>query len=89
MTSELDAIKSRWDRANSFIVTDAQLSASGRDVPRLVAALEAVLELHERQEAKRWTFEECAECSDPEDGIHVTYPCPTVTAVERALKEEQ
>jgi len=84
---ELDAIKSRWDRANSFIVTDAQLSASGRDVPRLVVALEAVLELHQPY-ITRSAWQTCNECWNS-GTAEIVYPCPTVATVERALKEEQ
>ena len=85
MSSQLDAIKSRWERANSFIVTDAQLWASGRDVPTLVAAVEAVLELHQRNR-----YDECIECLSTDEygeATNVDYPCPTVTAIHSALGE--
>ena len=59
---------------------DAEFIAHARaDVPALVAALRAVLDLHYRDR-----FGECAECStEPVD----RYPCPTVQAVTAALGE--
>ena len=56
------------------------------DVPRLVAVVEAVLGQHEPD-----VFGDCDTCGSSYCGdfVPVEYPCPTVTAIERALKEEQ
>lgn len=57
---------------------NAEFIAHARaDVPRLVAALRAVLDMHSRD-----YFGECAAC--PSD---VAAPCPTVRAVEAVLGE--
>ncbi|MBB0990067.1 hypothetical protein G6009_00995 [Dietzia sp. SLG510A3-30A2] len=53
------------------------IAAARSDVPALVAALRAVLDLHRRND-----FGECDECSvEPVD----RYPCPTVKAVTAVL----
>ena len=72
----------------SFRVTwspeDAEFIAHARtDVPALVAALRAVLELH--AEAGRGSDTYCTHCfPDCFD-----YPCPTVTAIRQHLGDEQ
>lgn len=54
------------------------------DVPRLVAALRAVLDLH----SEIWhDGPRCNECSEPELDEPAEWPCPTVRAVEAALGE--
>jgi len=54
------------------------------DVPALVAALEAVLELHEPVEVMYGNLA-CAECSWEEDSITVFYPCETVLSITKAV----
>lgn len=58
---------------------DAEFIAHTRtDVPALVAAVEAVLALHQRT----IEYPECKECG-------FEYPCPTVTAIRDALGEDE
>src|SRR5690606_29381538 len=67
---------------------DAEFIAHARtDVPALVAALRTVLDVHEAVETcyPDWDARACAECSDPENGTTVLYPCSTVRAIEDAL----
>ena len=66
---------------------DAEFIAHARqDIPALVAALEAVLELHkEVQWAESWPT--CIHCNDGE-GSPLAYPCPTVAAIQSALGEQ-
>ena len=74
----LDAIKARADYAKWAV-------HSVEDVPALVAALEAVLELHQRNR-----YDECIECLSTDEygeATNVDYPCPTVTAIQSALGE--
>lgn len=49
------------------------------EVPALVAALEAVLDLHQPDE-----FTECRNCHTGQGEAH-PHPCPTVTAIAEAL----
>lgn len=69
---------------------DAEFIAAARsDVPHLVAALRAVLGLHQPREVVKgastaWMLgasEECNHC-------HREWPCPTVRAIEDALGDE-
>ena len=65
---------------------DAEFIAAARtDVPRLVDALEKVLELH-KDDGFDWGHGRsfCAECQQG-DGLPVPYPCPIVTAITQAL----
>lgn len=87
MIPELDEIKLRH---NGLLDYNQGVSAwdSAADVPRLVAALEAVLDLHYREsmtiihnDSLRRTYI-CDECSQENA---VPYPCPTVTAIQQAL----
>lgn len=90
----LDAIKARAEYAAAHIrqsfpafPVDVAEDVLAADVPRLVAALEAVLELHQPY-ITRSAWQTCNECWN--SGIaDIVYPCPTVLTVERALKEEQ
>ena len=65
---------------------DATFIAASRTlVPHLIAAVEAVLELHQANPApKSWGVgaEVCGGCGGDE---FVPYPCPTVTAIHAAL----
>ena len=81
----LDAIKARHEIANSQPITDLRVWDSVFDVPALVAAVEAVLELHQRN-----MYDECIECLSTDEygeATNVDYPCPTVTAIHQALGE--
>lgn len=78
------------DLQNRFLHNDAEFVAHARtDVPVLVAAVEAVLELHEEvgNEGKPGCDCGClglvpwCKCGD------YTYPCPTVVAIQAALGE--
>ena len=63
---------------------DAEFIAHSRaDIPALVAAIAAVLELHQRN-----MYDECIECLSTDEygeATNVDYPCPTVTAIQSAL----
>ena len=85
MSSRLDAIKARHEIANSQPITDLRVWDSVFDVPALVAAVEAVLELHkEVQWAESWPT--CLHCNDGE-GSPLAYPCLTVATIRTALGE--
>ena len=59
---------------------DAEFIAHAReDVPALVAALRAVLELHAEKSYG------CAVCEEQDQALD--YPCPTVTAIHQHLGE--
>ena len=61
------------------------IAHSRADIPALVAAVEAVLELHQRNR-----YDECIECLSTDEygeATNVDYPCPTVTAIQSALGE--
>ena len=87
----LDAIKARADYAKWAV-------HSVEDVPALVAALEAVLELHkpitdDGNSLRNWLGmydgkprDYCNEC-EVDGYTAVPYPCPTVTAIQSALGE--
>lgn len=64
--------------------SDAVFIAHARqDIPALVAVVEAVLELHQRNR-----YDECIECLSTDEygeATNVDYPCPTVTAIHQAL----
>lgn len=69
---------------------DAEFIAHARtDIPKLVAALEAVEALHQPFE---WSFgfgpvKSCKHCKDQgADEIQSSYPCATVQAITKALK---
>lgn len=74
---------------------DAEFIAHARtDVPALVAAVEAVLELHALGIGDLFTaegiearLEHCVECTQVEHRFVVRYPCPTVAAIRTALGE--
>ena len=91
MTSRLGEIKARHESANSQPITDLRVWDSVFDVPALVAAVEAVLELH-----KPWAVSNpsestvnhcCDQCYEAGTGDFVPYPCPTVAAIQSALRE--
>lgn len=66
---------------------DALIDGAVHDVPTLVAALEAVLELHKEVQWKE-SWPTCIHCNSGE-GSPLAYPCPTVTAIHQALGEGQ
>ena len=89
----LDAIKARAavvagkpdNREPTEKEFDALIDGAVHDVPTLVAAVEAVLELHQRN-----MYDECIECLSTDEygeATNVDYPCPTVTAIQSALGE--
>lgn len=82
---ELNVIKTRSDAA-IVTMTQFDVARSQKDVPPLVAAIEAVLGLHKPMEGL-YSADECEACTFPAHGVYVGYPCPTVEAIERALKE--
>ena len=64
---------------------DAEFIAHARtDVPALVAALRAVLEVHKRKVTmfNFATYDECEDCE-------YDWPCPTVTAIRRHLGDDK
>jgi len=97
MSSQLDAIKARAElvagkpdnREPTEKEWDALTDGAIHDVPALLAAVEAVLELHEEvgNEGKPGCdcgcggYEPWCKCGD------YTYPCPTVVAIRTALGE--
>ena len=85
MSSRLDAIKARHEIANSQPITDLRVWDSVFDVPALVAAVEAVLELHQQVGSNQ--YPDCVHCSDDFGNWPVAYPCPTVVAIRTALGE--
>ena len=61
-----------------------RVSGGVEDIPRLVTAIESVLELH-----KKSHIDTCTECGEPDDRdewMHVDYPCQTVKVITAALK---
>ena len=93
MTSRLDAIKARAEAAShanhtttmNYNAVYSVVWRSHQDIPALVAAVEAVLELHQRNR-----YDECIECLSTDEygeATNVDYPCPTVAAIRTALGE--
>ena len=71
---------------------DAEFITHARqDVPALVAALRAVLELHAPTPSDIYPHDVChhPHCTDPTDQMEQSpWPCPTVTAIRQHLGEE-
>ena len=71
---------------------DAEFIAHARqDVPALVAALRAVLELHAPTPSDIYPHDVChhPHCTDPTDQMEQSpWPCPTVTAIRQHLGEK-
>ncbi len=68
---------------------DAEFIAHARqDIPALLAAVEAVLELH-KPEATGYGDWVCGACisAGSHDWESTAYPCPTVQAIHQALGE--
>lgn len=98
MTSRLDEIKARHAMANLLAVGEVKVWDSMADIPALVAAVEAVLELHkpitdDGNSLRNWLGmydgkprDYCNEC-EVDGYTAVPYPCPTVTAIQSALGE--
>ena len=92
MTSRQDEIKARHEifaakhpgTEATVKEFDALVDAATADVPVLVAAVEAVLAIHERNDDG-----DCDTCGSSycADFVPVEYPCPTVTAIQSALGE--
>lgn len=92
-TTHEDVADTVVEPVNLQQLANAEFIAHARtDVPALVAALEAVLDLHQPFE---WSFgfgpvqscKHCAEQGANEEKAH--YPCPTVQAVTEALGGDQ
>ena len=79
---------SAWDRLAEIqdrAANDAEFCPTARtDVPALVSALLCVLDLHRPNQLG--SLATCERCRDLR-GSQIEYPCPTVRAVEAALKE--
>ena len=71
---------------------DGQFIAHARtDVPALVAALRAVLELHAPTPSDIYPHDVChhPHCTDPTDQMEQSpWPCPTVTAIRQHLGDD-
>ena len=93
MTSRLDAIKARaaytGTNLNEYepspFTIDTARDLLMLDVPTLVAAVEAVLELHQPY-ITRSAWQTCNECWNS-GTAEIAYPCPTVAAIRTALGE--
>ena len=71
--------------ARGMILEDAEFTAHAQaDVPALVAALRAVLDLHVATEGYLHDGAVCLECTTFGD-VEVPLPCATVRAIEEAL----
>lgn len=100
----------KWHNARSGEVEDAQtlvaeleasegdwewlIPGSGADTARLLAAVKAVVAVHEPMDAlmnpgarHERVVKVCTGCGT-DDGNWQRFPCPTVSAVEAALREE-
>ena len=104
MSSQLDAIKARAElvagKPDNCEPTekewDALTDGAIHDVPALLAAVEAVLELHKEVGSWRSGVYQCGQCAELchstsglgcEDPIDAVWPCPTVVAIQSALRE--
>ena len=66
-------------------------TAIREDVPALVAAMRAVLELHAPTPSDIYPHDVChhPHCTDPTDQMEQSpWPCPTVTAIRRHLGDD-
>jgi hypothetical protein len=93
MTSRLGEIKARaaytGTNLNEYepspFTIDTARDLLMLDVPTLVAAVEAVLELHQPY-ITRSAWQTCNECWNS-GTAEIVYPCPTVVAIRTALGE--
>ena len=71
--------------------SDGTFTAHARaDVPRLVAALHAALDLHKAISEEGFDVDVCERCSNTAGAdAAVSWPCLTVRAIENKLKEGQ
>jgi len=79
----LEETRERYAKAAPGIASNPVVYIdSADDVPRLLAALDAVLKLHTEAviECKPRPFHYCSRCSG-----HPAWPCPTVQAITREL----
>lgn len=75
---------------------DAEFIAAARtDIPKLLAALDAITALHQPIDAVMYTgksqhhkVQVCTGCGQ-DDGNWNRYPCPTIAAITTALGEDQ
>lgn len=98
MSSQLDAIKARAEYVSNKSLEAMSCHLAEVDIPALVAAVEAVLELHkpitdDGNSLRNWLGmgngkprDYCNEC-EVDGYTAVPYPCPTVTAIQSALGE--
>ncbi len=81
LSAELDGIRDRSDRAAYRHAEMHGLRDSARDVPRLLAALDAVLKAHRNADGR------CAWCRG-QDGERQKWPCGEYLTITRALTGE-
>ena len=76
-----------WSEIAGASEPDAEFIAASRtDLPALLAAVEAVMALHQ---PNPYDESECDHCVDPADYMwRREYPCPTVQAITAALEVE-
>jgi hypothetical protein len=95
LAAELAAIRERLAACKGGLSSDLCVYfASGEDVPRLLAAVEAALEVHAPTALHRPSEADgpriCRACVDPaDDTLFAPWPCPTVQAITRALLGEE
>ena len=70
---------SRWTLERALTAAAPHIAA------RSLAAVEAVLELHQQVGSNQ--YPDCVHCSDDFGNWPVAYPCPTVVAIRTALGE--
>jgi hypothetical protein len=88
----LDGVRERADQADHVLKAGGNFgeaaARSQADVPRLLAAVEAVLKLHSPTDVYTGSGQACSECSWPSPPSPVPYPCATVRAITREPTEE-
>ena len=85
----LDGIRghAEWFREAGSVAASIAAPRSARDVPRLLAALDEVLKLHHEDQGD---CDHCWECEKLYgEAVGVSWPCPTVQAISRALQGEE
>lgn len=107
LAAELAAIRERFDSLaaryplaemaapdrDGLKTHGGHIATSVLDVPRLLAAVEALLAGHQLVTetipvmGTTWTY--CAHCGIKPGGPAASWPCPTVAAVQRALTGEE
>jgi hypothetical protein len=89
----LDGVRERADHADRVLRSGGNFgeaaARSQADVPRLLAAVEAVLKLHAPTDVFAGSGQACSECSWPSPPSPVPYPCATVRAITREPTGEE